>query len=88
VEVGKTLFLNNNIVVLLSDNQTSVPMAAKVSSPRNGPYSGNSRTGPSLLHKLAPTKFIRCVVEMLDDSDTEVDVEVCHYSQYLLNIFL
>ena len=57
-------------------------MAAKVSSPRRQSYSGNSRIRPSLLHKLAPAKFIRCVVEMLDDSHTEVDIEVSHIYLY------
>ncbi|CAB4005675.1 Tyrosine- phosphatase non-receptor type 4, partial [Paramuricea clavata] len=50
-------------------------MAAKVSTPRHETNGGNSRIGHSLLHKLAPTKFVRCIVEMLDDSHTEVDIE-------------
>ena len=61
-------------------------MATNVSSPRRESYSGNSRIGPSLLHKLAPAKFVRCVVEMLDDSHTEVDIEVCYIPSYCVCI--
>ena len=58
-------------------------MATKISSSERE----NQRIGPSLLHKLAPTKFIRCVVEMLDDSYTEVDIEVCCYFQYCVCVY-
>lgn len=64
-------------------------MAAKLASPRQEAYNSNSLVEPSLLRKLAPNiKFIRCVVDLLDESRTELDIEVCFFSKRCVSMCL
>lgn len=53
-------------------------MAGRLFNPRRDLQSSNSNTGPSIfINKLVPTKFVRCIVKLLDDSQFEVEIEVC-----------
>lgn len=51
-------------------------MASKYTSSSHDSFGSETRTVSVLKSKLSPSRYLRCVVEMLDDSETEINVDV------------